>query len=419
MSELPNAFLSLPGPNDGVARKLERKIRLIALRELLSMDGSAMGPRSAHGLSHLQNVVERLTREQPEEMLRVLGHPDVQVPLLVSAAGLRPPSTTLGHLAPAIFAGLSSLGRRLGEAIVWEAPIESIPVDGHGSFRFAEPAKAMLVDPSGMAVEFADGERFNLNGWSTTEHPRIRKVDDWFPVGDQGVELHLSMRDTNPLAMDEAHPDKSGNAISLGNKTIDDWTSMLTRALDLIRLTLPGWYKELSITNQRILPVGYEPEMHLSASYREAPGIVYMTLHPDPMTMAEALIHEVQHGKLNRLSWVDPVLHNAYTAWSESPVRPDLRPVMGVLLAVHAFVPVAAFHRRLADLEHPISQTQKFVDRREQVLAGNAGGLGLVEKLGEPSALGRKVVQGLRQLHDVLSAEAEQSHWAKDAMPPG
>jgi len=360
-----------------------------------------------------------LTREQPAGLLDVLGHPDVHVPLLVSAAGLRPPSATLGEMVPAIFAGLSTLGRKLGEAIVWESPIRTIPIDGCGSFRFAEPAKAMLVDPSGLAIEFMDGERVNLNGWDTVNHPRITKVSDCHPLGDAELGLHLSTRDSNPLAMDEAHPDKSGNAISLGGKSVDEWTSMLDQALELIRLTLPGWYSELQVTNKRILPVGYEPEMHLSASYREAPGIVYMTLHPDVLTMAEALIHEVQHGKLNRLSWVDAVLHNAYTAWSESPVRPDLRPVMGVLLAVHAFVPVAAFHSRLAALEHPIAQTRKFADRREYVLAGNAGGLSIVEKVGEPTPLGEKVVQGLRRVHDVLASEMEQTHWAADAMPPG
>ena len=144
-----------------------------------------------------------------------------------------------------------------------------------------------------------------------------------------------------------------------------------------------------------------------------------MTLHPDPLTMAEALVHEVQHGKLNRLSWVDPVLHNAYTAWSESPVRPDLRPVMGVLLAVHAFVPVAALHHQLVAKDHPITYTKKFEERREQVLAGNDGGLTIVEKTANATPLGQKVIQGLRQVHDVLVEDCEKSRWSADAMPPG
>jgi len=419
MSDLPSAFLSLPGATDSLSRKLERKVRLIALRELLSLNAKSMGPRPAHGVGHLQAVVERLAREQPEAMLDIVGLPDVEVPLLVSASGLRSPEQTLSQLVPALFSGLSTLGRRLGEAIVWDWPIQSIPMGKNGSVVFREPAKAMLVDPSGLAVEFKDGERVNLASWEAIEHPRVEKRTDRFELGEGELALHLSTRDSNPLAMDEAHPDKSGNAISLGEKPAQEWCDMLEQALDIVRIALPNWYTELQVTNQRILPVGYEPEMHLSASYREAPGIVYMTLHPDPLTMAEALVHEVQHGKLNRLSWVDPVLHNAYTAWCDSPVRPDLRPVMGVLLAVHAFVPVAALHHRLASQEHPISQTRKFEERREQVLAGNEGGLKIVEKLGEFTPLGGKVIQGLRRLHDVLAQDLETTQWSNEAMPPG
>jgi HEXXH motif-containing protein len=182
---------------------------------------------------------------------------------------------------------------------------------------------------------------------------------------------------------------------------------------------LPAWYTELQHTTARILPVGFEPEMHLSASYREAPHIMYMTLHPDPLTMAEALIHETQHGKLNLLSWLDPVLHNAYTSWSESPVRPDLRPVMGVLLAVHAFVPVAAFHHVLAAMDHPISRTRRFAERRIEVLSGNGGGLRLVESIGQPTAMGERVIRGLRQLHDYLVQDHDSQGWKPEALPPG
>jgi HEXXH motif-containing protein len=419
MIDLPTAFLSLPGPADSLSRKLDRKVRLIALRELLSLSAAGLGARASHGVGHLQAVVERLAREQPKAILEIVGMPDVQAPLLVLAAGLRPPEEVLAKLVPAVFAGLSTMGRQLGEAIVWEHPISSVPIRGKGSLVFAEPAKAMLVDPSGLAIEFANGERLNLDVWDNIDHPSIEKRLDCFALGSENHELYLSLSDSNPLAMDEAHPDKEGNAITLGGKEAQDWCDMLDEALGLIEVALPDWYAELAVTNQRILPVGYEPEMHLSASYREAPGIVYMTLHPDSLTMAEALVHEVQHGKLNRLSWVDPVLHNAYTAWSDSPVRPDLRPVMGVLLAIHAFIPVAALHHRLAAIEHPISKTRKFADRRDQVLAGNAGGLSIVEKIGEPSPLGRKVIQGLRRVHDVLATEHESAQWAADAMPPG
>ena len=49
-----------------------------------------------------------------------------------------------------------------------------------------------------------------------------------------------------------------------------------------------------------------------------------MTLHPDALVMAEALVHETQHGKLHTLMRLDPVLVNGDTHWTSSPVRPRI-----------------------------------------------------------------------------------------------
>ena len=143
--------------------------------------------------------------------------------------------------------------------------------------------------------------------------------------------------------------------------------------------------------------------MHLSASYAEAPGLAWLTLHPDPLTMAEAIVHETQHSRLNTLMWLDPVLHNGRREWTTSPVRPDLRPLSGVLLAAHAFVPVAAMHARLDELGHPISRSPHFKRRRAEVLQSNARGLQTVEERGQPTTTGQRIIGGLRALHDACS----------------
>ena len=211
--------------------------------------------------------------------------------------------------------------------------------------------------------------------------------------------LHPALADTNPLRDIEAHPDKSGNALDLGGHDPADWAARLSEALDLIALALPEWMAEHEQTLHRLLPVGYAPERHFSATYREAPGTAYLSLHPDPLTLAEAIVHEGQHSRLNLLHLFDPILENGATTWTASPVRPDLRPLIGVLLAVHAFVPVAALHARLAALDHPLATTARFAERRAQVLAGNARGLELVATLGQPTPQGRRVIDGLQALH--------------------
>ena len=121
------------------------------------------------------------------------------------------------------------------------------------------------------------------------------------------------------------------------------------------------------------------------------------------ITLAEAIVHEAQHSKLNLLSWLDAVLVNGRTTWTPSPVRPDLRPLMGVLLAVHAFVPVAALHAGLAAADHPISRTAPFQRRRAEVLASNQRGVAVLKRLAEPTAIGQRLLHELFALHFALS----------------
>ena len=144
---------------------------------------------------------------------------------------------------------------------------------------------------------------------------------------------------------------------------------------------------------QQLVPVGYDPEAHLSASYREAIGTIYLTLHPQPMTMTEALIHEFSHNKLNALFELDPVLDNAFWPLYASPVRPDPRPLHGVLLAAHAFVPVAEMYFRMIDQGAPETQTHGFDERLRQIVAKNHDALTVLEARGlEVPAKVRKVV---------------------------
>ncbi|MEC8194623.1 MAG: HEXXH motif-containing putative peptide modification protein [Myxococcota bacterium] len=392
---------------------------MVALKELLTFSGSALGPRTDESIRRMQSVLQRSLKQDSAAVLAAVGSPDVMVPLLSMAAGLRAPLDVAPDMMVALFASLAAESVPLEEALVWEEPVGTLPVPREGTLEFEPPAKALLVDPAGLAVELADGQRIDINEFDGIDAAGVRVGHRFVAIGPRHLDVHLSLHDSNPLALEEAHPDKDGNTVTLGDKSLDAWLAALNEALELIRLGLPEWYEELRDTTVRVLPVGYEPEMHLSASYREAPGVVYLTLHPDPLTMAEALVHETQHGKLNLLTWLDPVLHNAYTSWSASPVRPDLRPIMGVFLAVHAFVPVAALHARLAAANHALAQTRRFAERRAEVMAGNAGGLAVVRNTAEPTAMGARVLGGLQSVHEVLMGLVDASDWSDDALPMG
>jgi HEXXH motif-containing protein len=202
----------------------------------------------------------------------------------------------------------------------------------------------------------------------------------------------LALEDNNPLAMVEAHPDKSGNALSLGGKSVEDWLGAFREALRILGDFVPDLREEMNVCIAQIVPVGFEPEKHLSASYREAIGTIYVSLHPDVMTMAEALVHELSHTKLNILFELDPVLENAFEPLYASPVRPDPRPLHGVLMAVHAFLAVLRLYERMLAEDHPASRTKVFADRMRAIQSGNEEGLLVLAKNARPTTIGRELL---------------------------
>jgi HEXXH motif-containing protein len=359
---------------------------MLALRHLIAV----RAPRIAD-LGRVQRVMTTLLRTRPDPLLQAIGALEVITPLLASISGALSPDRALRIAIPHL---LTALTPDLPEAVPWHDGVTEV----HGArlHRFEPPLRALAAGPSGVAVELVTGQHLTLD--------ETESVETSLPL-TRGA---LALVDTNPLAGVEAHPDKDGNALDLGEREPRVWVDALNEALGLIEVALPPLHAELTVTLTRVVPVGFEPERHLSASYREAPGLIYLTLHPDPLTLAEAIVHETQHGKLNLLSWLDPVLVNGQTEWSASPVRPDLRPLMGVLLAAHAFVPVAALHRALADAGHPLSTTPRFVRRRREVLENNAEALAVVQDRGEPTAVGARVLDALQTVHAETLAAAAQ-----------
>lgn len=213
-----------------------------------------------------------------------------------------------------------------------------------------------------------------------------------------GSEVRLALCDDNPLASLEAHPDKQGNALDLGGHEASRWCETLGEALTLIGRYLPEMRAEIELVLQQVVPVGYDAERHVSASIQEAIGTVYLSLHPNVMTMVEAVIHEVSHNKLAALFELDPVLDESAAPVHASPVRPDPRPLRGVLLAVHAFLPVAALYAAMIEARAPGHDHPDFARRHAQVVQGNREGAAVLLEHARPTALGRAVLEEIERL---------------------
>lgn len=413
MSDVPSSYLVVPEPSDRHVRTLQSRVRKIALRALLTAPTTDVGPDLRRGLNALRPVLTQMLTTKPAVLLDAIGNPDVICPLLVLAVGPSITGKTADELlraaVPPLLVTLSHRARSVPEAILWDVPLDTLPDEsGYRLFRFDPPARGLLLDPVGLELCLADDTKLRLPPAPAAppDRPGLTVERPFRQLRKDCRRIQLSLWDSNPLSMFEAHPDKDGNAISLGDRTAKQWLEAYDEALELIRIALPTWFEEFQVSGRRLVPVGYLPERHLSASYREAPSTAYLTLCDNPLTMAEAIVHETQHTKVNLLSWVDPIVHNAHTCWTESPVRPDLRPLWGVLLAVHAFVPVAAMHHRLAELDHPCTHNDRFPRRRAEVLAGNDTGMKAVMAHADPSPLGAKLLGEMSTLHEFLMAAA-------------
>jgi len=110
-----------------------------------------------------------------------------------------------------------------------------------------------------------------------------------------------------------------------------------------------------------------------SATSAYAFGCIGLSRPPDPVGLAEVLVHELQHSKLDvLLAHVDLVVpgRNTDTPSFYAPWRDDPRPVGGLLHGVFSFMGVAGFYRRHRRVETDPAAVGsahfEFAYRREQ-----------------------------------------------------
>jgi HEXXH motif-containing protein len=259
--------------------------------------------------------------------------------------------------------------------------------------RLPRAPRRLLSIPERFAMTLPEGEVV----FGGTALPASPENDVYHSIS---ADVVLALADNNPLAMVEAHPDKAGNAVDLGGRPASAWTRALATALDRISVHLPELRAEFDLLISQIVPVGYDEQKHLSASYQEIIGTIYCSLHPSSMTLSEALIHEFSHNKLNALFEVDPVLENAWSPLYTSPVRPDPRPLHGVLLAVHAFLPVARLYERMIAAGDPESKNESFHTRFAQIRKINREGAELVLDKGKPTRVGEGLFAEIRRWYE-------------------
>lgn len=378
---------------------------------------------SGPDLAAFQRAAGRALKASPGAIASALRSPAIGA--LIRC--LRPGRANWGAATEAMLAELMALiGMELARASALSEPLKLrrfprrlLSIQGRFEILLPEGNKKQNND----WIVFENGrlrlERGDGQPGASIDFEAIKRGEDAPPIRvnrpyhrvDENITLALA--DNNPLAMTEAHPNKSGNAIDLGHWAPEAWTTALADALSLIEHCLPELRREIDLSIHQFVPVGWDEERHLSASYQEAIGTIYISLHPSPMTMVEAVIHEFSHNKLNALFELDEVLENAFSPLYSSPVRPDPRPLHGVLLAVHAFLPVARLYERLIDLGDPRAKNASFLRRFEQIRQMNREGAATLLANARPTPAGEGLIDEIRRW-DVYYAD----YRAPEAEPP-
>lgn len=306
-----------------------------------------------------------------------------------------------------------------GESFGWEhgaPPLASLAVGG--AFLPPETATGLVFSSTHVAAVAAGAEIARLplddDGMGTAlEAPGgFRFARRYHPIGDV---TQLATLDHNPIASFEAHPDKRGNSVDLGDRPEAEWIDILEEAFALVETFLPSTFAEMRLALHEVVPVGYDAERHLSASYREAIGTMYLTLHPNVMTMTEAVLHEFQHNKINVASYDVDFLENAFHPLYPSPIRPDPRPLWGILLAVHAFLPVAELYRRMRDAKHPLAAHAGFEERLSAIDLKNHEGMEMLRAHGQFTPAGVALFGDLEALERRHLAERTARGLSTDA----
>jgi HEXXH motif-containing protein len=284
--------------------------------------------------------------------------------------------------------------------------------------RAALAVEAALVGKLNEPVTIASGVTFGIprlgvRGWADTAVPieaatlaalaAQHESPVYLPLHPALPNARLALADDNPLPIFYDHPKRRGNVVSLGDQPEALWQEQLHFAVDHILHHLPALLDEMRLFLGHVIPVGFLAEDHQSASYPHALGTIYLTLHPRPMMMLEALIHEFQHNKLHALMQLGPVLAGDEDLRVASPVRPDPRPLRGVVLALHAFLPVADLYQRLREADDPLSHEHWFDARFAAIRQSNRAAWLTVQEHAQWTALSQGLGDELARLDAALS----------------
>ncbi|MEU4765271.1 HEXXH motif-containing putative peptide modification protein [Actinosynnema sp. NPDC023794] len=168
------------------------------------------------------------------------------------------------------------------------------------------------------------------------------------PVRWQPVRRHRSSArgHTVEVVVDDLGPYREfGGPVPpdpLGDTERDEWLKYLDEAWDLLTARHPDAAAELSAGLSTVVPLDARRDV-FAASSSAAFGAIAMSPKRSATEFGEALVHELQHSKVNALLDLVDLHTSDGTPGHYAPWRDDPRPLDGLLHGIYAFVSVVEF----------------------------------------------------------------------------
>jgi HEXXH motif-containing protein len=125
-------------------------------------------------------------------------------------------------------------------------------------------------------------------------------------------------------------------ATELTDSAAAEWRKILDEAWDVLTLNHPAYARELAAGLRGLVPI--EPDTDtVGASSPAAFGGIRLSANGSAIEFAEAMVHEMQHSKLNALLGLVQLTEDDGGRRHLAPWRDDPRPLIGIVHGVYAF----------------------------------------------------------------------------------
>jgi HEXXH motif-containing protein len=332
--------------------------RLLLLKVLRESLSTSMTDGHRDVVEDAWRILVDVEKRAPDVVRQILLYPSVGTWLVRAIRRIRgivddnvPIWVVMGYLSSMAVAAAVRAGIDVKTtALVWRGWI-NLPT--LGQFEVAADGSTCMArlwaKDSAIFLESAEGE------WNSLDQARS------FPL-----RVHHSTADGRTMRwrLDDTDPYREFTALQppgrLASRDFETWCRKLDRAWEILVEEHPDYVTEVLAAEPVIVPTGPMGGFVASSSASSF-GAIRAVMPETPSAMAETLLHEIQHSKLNALLDLVPLHCSGSERLCYAPWRRDPRPLGGLLHGIYAFVGVTEYwYRRWRSQPGPSDRTAAF-----------------------------------------------------------